>query len=30
VNEEACRVMGYTREELLGLGLLDIDPDFLM
>ena len=30
VNEEACRVLGYTREELLGLGLMDIDPDFLM
>jgi PAS domain S-box-containing protein len=28
VNEEACRVLGYTREELLGLRVSDIDPDF--
>jgi PAS domain S-box-containing protein len=28
VNEEACRLMGYTRAELLGLGVADIDPDF--
>ncbi|MEN6428508.1 MAG: PAS domain S-box protein [Phycisphaerales bacterium] len=30
VNEEACRVLGYTREELLGLGTPDVDPDFPM
>ena len=28
VNEEACRRLGYTREELLGMGIADIDPDF--
>ncbi len=28
VNEAACRVLGYSREELLGLGVADIDPDF--
>jgi PAS domain S-box-containing protein len=28
VNEEACRVLGYTREELLGMGVADIDPEF--
>ena len=28
VNAEACRALGYTREELLQLGVLDIDPDF--
>jgi len=28
VNEDACRVLGYTRDELLGLGVPDIDPDF--
>jgi PAS domain S-box-containing protein len=27
VNEEACRVLGYTREELLGIGVSDIDPE---
>ncbi len=26
VNEEACRTLGYTREELLGLRLWDVDP----
>ena len=26
VNNEACRSLGYTREELLGLRLWDIDP----
>jgi len=30
VNEEACRVLGYTREELLTMGVSDIDPDFPM
>ncbi|MFH1021540.1 MAG: PAS domain S-box protein [Pseudomonadota bacterium] len=28
VNEEACRILGYTRDELLGLSVLDVDPDF--
>jgi PAS domain S-box-containing protein len=28
VNEDACRVLGYTRAELLGLGVSDIDPGF--
>jgi PAS domain S-box-containing protein len=28
VNEEACRVLGYPRAELIGLGVSDIDPDF--
>ena len=28
VNEEACRALGYSRAELLGLGVPDIDPDF--
>ena len=28
VSDEACRVLGYTREELLGMGIPDIDPDF--
>ena len=28
VNEEGCRVLGYTRAEILGLGVLDIDPEF--
>ena len=28
VNEEACRVLGYTRAELLGMGVSDIDPEF--
>jgi len=26
VNEAACRSLGYTREELLSMGPLDIDP----
>ena len=30
VNEEACRALGYTREELLGMCIQDIDPDFRM
>lgn len=30
VNEEACRVLGYTNEELLGLCVPDVDPDFTM
>jgi PAS domain S-box-containing protein len=28
VNDEACRALGYTREELLGMGVPDIDPDY--
>ncbi|MFH1154411.1 MAG: PAS domain S-box protein [Pseudomonadota bacterium] len=28
VNEESCRILGYTRDELLGLSVADIDPDF--
>ena len=28
VNDEACRVLGYTRAELLGMGVPDIDPEF--
>ncbi len=27
VNATACRTLGYTREELLGMTVLDIDPD---
>jgi PAS domain S-box-containing protein len=28
VNEAACRMLGYTREELTGMDLTGIDPDF--
>ena len=28
VNEQACRSLGYTREELMGMHLWDIDPGF--
>lgn len=28
VNEQACRVLGYTREELLGMSIHDINPNF--
>ncbi|MGO9487240.1 MAG: PAS domain S-box protein [Rhodomicrobium sp.] len=28
VNGEACRALGYAREELLRMGVPDIDPDF--
>lgn len=28
VNDQACRSLGYTREELLSLFLWDVDPDF--
>jgi PAS domain S-box-containing protein len=28
VNDEACRMLGYSREELLQLGIGDIDPDW--
>ncbi len=28
VNDAACRAMGYSRDELLSMGVFDIDPDF--
>jgi PAS domain S-box-containing protein len=28
VNEHACRSLGYSREELLGMTIFDIDPTF--
>ena len=28
VNETACRLLGYSREELLSMTVHDIDPDF--
>jgi len=28
VNEAACRSLGYSREELMGMSVHDIDPDF--
>ncbi|HVP48164.1 MAG TPA: PAS domain S-box protein [Bryobacteraceae bacterium] len=28
VNEEGCRVLGYTRAELFGLSVPDINPEF--
>ncbi len=28
VNETACSMLGYNREELLNLSVFDIDPDF--
>jgi PAS domain S-box-containing protein len=30
VNGESCRILGYTRDELLLLGVVDVDPDFPM
>ena len=30
VNETACGMLGYTREELLNFTVFDIDPDFTM
>lgn len=27
-NEEACRILKYSREELLRMGVSDVDPDF--
>ncbi len=30
VNHEACRLLGYSRDELLGMSALNIDPDFSM
>ena len=28
VNDSACTMLGYSREEMLALGVSDIDPDF--
>lgn len=28
VNESACRRLGYTKEELLTMSIMDIDPDY--
>lgn len=28
VNEESCRILGYRRDELLRLGVSEVDPDF--
>ena len=28
VNEHACRSLGYSRQELLGMTIFDIDPTF--
>ena len=28
VNESACAALGYSREELVGMSISDIDPDF--
>jgi len=28
INEEACRILGYSREELLSLTVTDVDPDY--
>ena len=28
INDAACRMLGYSREELLGMSLVDIDPGF--
>jgi PAS domain S-box-containing protein len=28
VNEESCRILGYSRDELLTLSVPDVDPDF--
>ncbi|OQX20751.1 MAG: hypothetical protein BWK76_00105 [Desulfobulbaceae bacterium A2] len=30
VNEESCRMLGYGRDELLTLGVADVDSDFPM
>lgn len=29
VNEKACQSLGYLPEELLSMGIFDIDPDFI-
>jgi len=28
VNEESCRALGYSRDELLKMSVFDVDPDF--
>jgi len=28
VNDESCSALGYSRDELLGMAVADIDPDF--
>ncbi|MBU4178027.1 MAG: PAS domain S-box protein [Proteobacteria bacterium] len=28
VNDAACRTLKYNRDELLGMGVVDVDPDF--
>ncbi|HUJ79217.1 MAG TPA: PAS domain S-box protein [Nitrospiria bacterium] len=28
VNDSACRILGYTKDELLAMTVFDIDPDF--
>ena len=30
VNQTACDTLGYSREELLGMGVADLDPDFVV
>jgi len=30
VNNEACKALGYTREELLNMKVTDLDPEFTM
>ena len=30
INQSACRLTGYREEELLGMGVTDIDPNFPM
>lgn len=30
MNEESCRALGYSAEELLELGVADVDPDYPM
>ncbi len=27
-NQAACKMLGYTRDELVGMSIFDIDPDF--
>jgi len=29
VNDYACEILGYTREEMIGLQIADFDPDFV-
>lgn len=28
VNDESCKALGYSREELLGMNVAEVDPDF--